>query len=244
MTLAGKTAIVTGAGRGIGAAIAKKLASYGANVVLADLKVECCQEIVEGIGPNALAVACDVTDRAAVHAMIEKTVEVFGQIDILVNNAGITADSTLKKMTDEAWDRVLTVNLKSAFICTQEVASHMMANKWGRIISMSSLAGVAGNFGQSNYAASKAGIIGLTKTWSKELGKYQITANAIAPGLIDTEMTQKIPDEVKQQLIDQIPARRMGKTDEIAMAVVYLASEEAGFINGVTLNINGGAYTV
>jgi len=193
-------------------------------------------------GGDALAVKCDVTSRESVEALAAAIIAKYGKIDILVNNAGITKDSSLKKLTDAAWDAVINVNLKSVFLCTQIMSSYMVEQKWGRIISLSSLAGVAGNFGQTNYSASKAGIIGMTRTWAIELGRKNVTANAIAPGFMNTEMTKTIPADITKTLLAAIPVGRMGEPEEIAAAVVYLATEEAGFVNGVTLNINGGAY--
>lgn len=247
MRLEGKVAIVTGSARGLGKAIVARLAKEGAKVVVTDLDQAGCDAVVDDIkaaGGDAMAVACNVTDRSAVQALAASTLERFGKIDILVNNAGITKDATLKKMTDDQWDAVINVNLKSVFICTQEISKYMVEQKSGRVISMSSLAGVEGNFGQTNYSASKAGVIGMTKTWSKELGKNNVTANVIAPGFMNTEMTKTIPQNIVDQMLSRIPVGRMGEPEEIAAAVVYLASDEAGFVNGVTLNINGGMYVM
>ncbi|MDK9711139.1 3-oxoacyl-ACP reductase FabG [Acidaminobacter sp.] len=247
MRLEGKVAIVTGSARGLGKAIVARLAKEGAKVVVTDLDQAGCDAVVDEIkaaGGEAMAVACNVTDRIAVQALAASTLEYFGKIDILVNNAGITKDATLKKMTDDQWDAVINVNLKSVFICTQEISKYMVEQKSGRVISMSSLAGVEGNFGQTNYSASKAGVIGMTKTWSKELGKNNVTANVIAPGFMNTEMTKTIPQNIVDQMLSRIPVGRMGEPEEIAAAVVYLASDEAGFVNGVTLNINGGMYVM
>ncbi|MBW8381262.1 MAG: 3-oxoacyl-ACP reductase FabG [Youngiibacter sp.] len=245
MRLEGKVAVVTGSARGLGKAIVERLAKEGAKVVVTDVNEEGCivtaNEIIAN-GGDALAVKCDVTNRESVEALAAAIIAKYGKIDILVNNAGITKDSTLKKLTDAAWDAVINVNLKSVFLCTQIMSSYMVEQKWGRIISLSSLAGVAGNFGQTNYSASKAGIIGMTRTWAIELGRKNVTANAIAPGFMNTEMTKTIPADITKTLLAAIPVGRMGEPEEIAAAVVYLATEEAGFVNGVTLNINGGAY--
>lgn len=245
MRLEGKVAVVTGSARGLGKAIVERLAREGAKVVVTDVNEEGCIETANGItanGGDALAVKCDVTSRESVEALAAAIIAKYGKIDILVNNAGITKDSSLKKLTDAAWDAVINVNLKSVFLCTQIMSNYMVEQKWGRIISLSSLAGVAGNFGQTNYSASKAGIIGMTRTWAIELGRKNVTANAIAPGFMNTEMTKTIPADITKTLLAAIPVGRMGEPEEIAAAVVYLATEEAGFVNGVTLNINGGAY--
>lgn len=245
MRLEGKVAVVTGSARGLGKAIVERLAKEGAKVVVTDVNEEGCistaNEIIAN-GGDALAVKCDVTSRESIEALAAAIIAKYGKIDILVNNAGITKDSSLKKLTDTAWDAVINVNLKSVFLCTQIMSNYMVEQKWGRIISLSSLAGVAGNFGQTNYSASKAGIIGMTRTWAIELGRKNVTANAIAPGFMNTEMTKTIPADITKTLLAAIPVGRMGEPEEIAAAVVYLATEEAGFVNGVTLNINGGAY--
>ena len=247
MRLEGKIAIVTGSARGLGEAIVLRLAREGARVVVSDLNQEACDLVASKIsqsGGQALAKVCDVSDRPSVQALARATKDYFGKIDILVNNAGITKDASLKKMTDEQWDAVINVNLKSVFICTQEISKYMVKQKSGRIISLSSLSGVRGNFGQTNYSASKAGIIGMTKTWALELGRKNITANAIAPGFMNTEMTRTIPEKVVDQMLAAIPVGRMGEPEEVAAAVVYLASDEAGFVNGITLNINGGEHVM
>lgn len=245
MRLEGKVAIVTGSARGLGKAIVERLAREGAKVVVTDVNEAGCIETAAEItkaGGEALAIVCDVTNRESIEALAKATVEKWGKIDILVNNAGITKDATLKKMTDAQWDLVMNVNLKSVFLCTQIISAYMVEQKSGRVISMSSLAGVAGNFGQTNYSATKAGIIGMTRTWAQELGRKNVTANAIAPGFMNTEMTKTIPEDITKNLLAAIPVGRKGEPEEIAAAVVYLASDEAGFVNGVTLNINGGAY--
>lgn len=245
MRLKGKVAVVTGSARGLGKSIVERLAKEGAMVVVTDVNEEGCIETTNEIianGGDALAVTCDVTNRESVEALALATIKKYGKIDILVNNAGITKDSSLKKMTDAQWDAVITVDLKSVFICTQILSAYMVEQKSGRVISMSSLAGVSGNFGQTNYSAAKAGIIGMTKTWAQELGRKNITANVIAPGFMNTEMTKTIPEDITKTMLASIPLGRKGEPEEVAAAVVYLASDEAGFVNGVTLNINGGAY--
>ncbi len=247
MRLKDKVAIVTGSARGIGKDIALRLAKEGAKVIVTDINLEGCQEVVDSFKDfdgKGLAVKCDVTKSDEVVSLVEKTVEEFGKIDILVNNAGITMDSSLKKMTEDQWDKVIDVNLKSVFLCCKYASAKMAENNWGRIINISSLAGVEGNFGQTNYSASKAGIIGITKTLSKELGRKNITVNAVAPGFINTEMTAKIPEKIVEKLLAAIPLGRKGEPEEVAAAVAYLASEEAGFVTGTTLNINGGSYVV
>ncbi|HHX74751.1 MAG TPA: 3-oxoacyl-ACP reductase FabG [Firmicutes bacterium] len=245
MQLTGKVAIITGSARGLGKAMALKLASAGAKVAVCDLNYEGCvavKEEIEAAGGTALAVRCDVSKREDVVSLVEQTVDAFGQIDILVNNAGITRDAQIIKMTDEQWDEVLNINLKSMFICTQEVIKHMIPRNYGRIVNITSVSGLEGNFGQANYSAAKAGIIGLTKTLSKELGRKGITVNAVAPGFMQTEMTDTIPEKIKEQLLTRIPLRRAGDPVEVAEAVLFLASDASSYITGHTLNVNGGLY--
>ena len=242
-----RVAVITGSTQGIGLAIAKRLAKEGVKVVVTARNTEKINQAVAEIksdGGEAFGIKCDVTSRDEVKALGEKVVEKYGRIDILVNNAGITRDSSFRKMTDEQWDEVLTGDLKSIFIVTQELSKYMEINKYGRIINLSSVSGVSGNFGQANYSAAKAGIVGLTKTLSLEFGKKGITVNAIAPGFINSEMTQKIPEEIKAKMIAEIPVGRAGEVEDIAAATAFLASEETGFISGVTLNINGAMYRV
>ena len=237
-----RVAIVTGSARGIGKAIAEKFHREGHKVVIADLDQAQCDLVAAELGEGALGIQCNVTNRASVEALAERVMEAFGRVDILVNNAGITRDATLKKLTDENWDAVIDVNLKSVFLCTQIITPYKTGQQWGRVINISSVVGVAGNFGQTNYSAAKAGIIGMTKTWSKELGKYNVTANAIAPGYMDTEMVKLMPEEVLASMVASVPLKRLGKPEEIAAAAFYLASEDAGYVNGTTLNVNGGFY--
>lgn len=243
MRLKEKVAIVTGSARGLGKAMVLEMVAQGAKVVVTDVDHESCisvKEEIERRGGEAIALKCDVTSREDVSAMVEETIRAFGKIDILINNAGITRDSGFVKMTDEHWDSVMNVDLKSMFICTQEVVKHMVAQKSGRIINISSIAGVMGNFGQTNYSAAKAGAIGMTKTLSKELGRKGITVNAISPGFMLTEMAAQIPENVQQQMIAQIPMARGGKPEEVAKTAAFLASEDASYITGQNINVNGG----
>ena len=245
MKLQDKVAIVTGSGRGLGIAMAKKLASEGAKVVVCARSYDTCvtvKEEIEANGGTALAVQCDVSKREDVVNLVNQTIETFGKIDILVNNAGITRDAQITKMTDEQWDSVMNINLKSMFICTQEVIKHMIPNNYGRIINITSISGQEGNFGQANYSAAKAGIIGLTMSLSKELGRKGITVNAVSPGFMLTEMTDTIPTHIKEQLLAKIPLRRGGEPEEVAEAVLFLASDASSYITGHTLNVNGGLY--
>lgn len=245
MRLQDKVAIVTGSARGLGKAMVLRMAAEGAKVVITDINLEACQGVkaeIEQMGGTALAIKCDVTKREEVEALVEETVNKLGKVDILVNNAGITRDAQLIKMSDEQWDMVLNTNLKSMFLCSQTASKVMIQAGQGRIINISSVAGEEGNFGQVNYSAAKAGAIGMTKTMSKELGRKGITVNAIAPGLILTEMSDLIPEKVKEQLIARIPVGRGGQPVEVANAVLFLASDEAAFITGQVLNVNGGMY--
>lgn len=245
MRLQGKVAIVTGSARGLGKAMALKMAQEGAKVVVCDLNYEGClavKEEIEQAGGEALAVRCDVTKREEVAALVAETMDKFSQIDILVNNAGITRDAQIIKMTDQQWDEVLNTNLKSMFICIQEVIKVMIPRNYGRIVNITSVAALEGNFGQANYAAAKAGIIGLTKTLGRELGRKGITVNAVAPGFMDTEMTKTIPPHIQEQLLARIPLRRAGHPEEVAEAIAFLASDAASYITGQTLSVNGGLY--
>nr|WP_312578088.1 3-oxoacyl-ACP reductase FabG [Sedimentibacter sp.] len=240
-----RIAVVTGAAQGIGFSIAKRLSKEGVKVVVADVSIDKVNKAVAEIkkdGGEAFGFKCDVTNREEVKALGEMTAKKYGNIHILVNNAGITRDSSFKKMTDHQWDEVLNVNLKSVFIVTQELSKYMELNKYGRIINLSSVVGISGNFGQANYTAAKAGIIGLTKTLSVELGRKGITVNAVAPGFINSAMTQEIPEKIRAEMIAGIPAGRAGEPEDIAAAVAFLASEETGFISGVTLSVNGAMY--
>lgn len=245
MRLKDKVAIVTGSARGLGKSMVLKMVAEGAKVVVTDINEEACQVVkaeIEAAGGTALAVKCDVTNREQVAALVEQTVAAFGKLDILVNNAGITRDAQMAKMTDENWDAVMNTNLKSMFICSQLASVPMVQQGYGRIINISSIAGQEGNFGQTNYSAAKAGAIGFTKTLCRELGRKGVTANVVAPGFIMSEMSAAIPEKIKEQLIARIPLNRAGQPEEIAAAVVFLASDEASFITGQVLSVNGGMY--
>jgi 3-oxoacyl-(acyl-carrier-protein) reductase len=245
MRLKDKVAIITGAGRGLGFAMAMYFAGEGAKIAVVDLTKESCDHAcaaIQAAGGTAIAMPCNVTDRKAVEKMAQDVQTEYGKIDILINNAGITRDAGFFKMTDADWDAVLDVNLKSMFICTQVIGAKMAENDYGRVVCISSLSGNEGNFGQTNYSASKAGVIGLVKSLSKELPRKGILINAIAPGFIITEMTDAIPDNVKEKIIARIPMRRGGTPEEVAKAALFLASDEASYINGQVLCVNGGIY--
>jgi 3-oxoacyl-[acyl-carrier protein] reductase len=239
----GKVAVVTGAARGIGQAIAKRLAQEGADVAICDLQAEWLAEtagIVEGAGRKALPLAVDVGDSAAVNACISEVIKVFGRVDIMVNNAGITKDTLLVRMSDDDWDAVLRVNLKGTFLFSRAVAKHMMKQRSGAIVNIASISGIIGTPGQANYAASKAGVIALTKSTANELAARGVRVNAIAPGFISSKMTDALSQEVRDQYLARIPLGRFGSVEDIASAVVFLASEQAGYMTGQTLNVNGG----
>mgnify|MGYP001363139500 FL=1 len=241
--LSGKVALVTGASRGIGCSIAKILAENGAHVVCISRNVSDVQSVADEItaaGGSATAVACDISDSDNVTKLIKETVVTHNHLDILVNNAGVTRDNLLMRMSEDDWNTVLNINLKAAFIAIKAAARTMMKQRNGRIINISSVVGLMGNAGQVNYAASKAGLIGLTKSTARELASRGITANCIAPGYVATDMTKELGDEVQQSLNEKIPLGRMGQVEDIAYAVAFLASDEAEYITGQTLAIDGG----
>jgi len=241
--LSGRTAIVTGASRGIGRAIALRLATAGAQVACVARNVEKLQETVAALtsaGGQAEVYPCDVTDSAAVSKLVEELAEKWGGLDILVNNAGITKDTLIPRMTDEDWDTVIATNLRSVFLFTRAASLVMMRKRSGRIINISSVSGLIGNPGQANYSASKAGIIGLTRTVAQELAGRKVTVNAICPGFIASEMTQAMGATLEEFVKTRIPAKRLGEADEVADAVLYLASDSAAYITGEVLTIDGG----
>ncbi|MED3573449.1 3-oxoacyl-[acyl-carrier-protein] reductase [Cytobacillus praedii] len=244
MKLEGKVALVTGASRGIGREIALGLAKQGADVVVNySGREERANQVVAEIkelGRNAIAVQCDVSNGESVGNMVKATIDTYGKLDILVNNAGITKDNLLMRMKEEEWDDVININLKGVFLCTKAVTRQMMKQRSGRIINISSIVGVSGNPGQANYVAAKSGVIGLTKTTAKELSSRGITVNAIAPGFITTDMTDKLTEDVKDQMLKQIPLARFGEPSDIANVVVFLASEDSRYMTGQTLHVDGG----
>ncbi|MEB2298149.1 3-oxoacyl-[acyl-carrier-protein] reductase [Lysinibacillus xylanilyticus] len=242
--LEGKVAVVTGASRGIGRAIALKLANEGAKIVVnysgSQAKAEEVVATIQENGGEAIAVQASVSKTEEVTALMDAAVKTFGSLDILVNNAGITRDNLLMRMKEDEWDDVLDTNLKGVFLCTKAVTRQMMKQRAGRIINISSIVGVAGNAGQANYVAAKAGVIGLTKTTAKELASRNILVNAIAPGFIETEMTEQLPEDLKQGMLTQIPLAKLGQPEDIAKAVAFLASDDANYMTGQTLHIDGG----
>ena len=240
-----KVAIVTGASRGIGRGVALALAGQGARVVVSARSAAGVDEVVSAIkaaGGEALGMAADVALAADADRLIGAAVDAFGRIDILVNNAGITRDGLLLRMKDEDWDAVLDTNLKGAFLCTRAVAKVMSKQRYGRIINISSVVGEMGNPGQANYCASKAGLIGLTKSVARELARRNVTVNAVSPGFIVTDMTDALPEATRQELASQVPLGRLGDVDDIAQAILFLASDAAGYITGQVLGVNGGMH--
>ena len=245
LKLKGKVALITGAAQGIGKSIALLLAQNGANIVVSDINLERAEETareIESIGSKAMAVKVDVANLKEVEQMVEAVLEKFGKIDILVNNAGITRDKLILRMTEEDWDAVLNVNLKGTFNCTKVVVRHMAKQRSGKIVSIASVVGEMGNAGQANYSASKAGVIGLTKTIAREFAQRRINVNAIAPGYIETPMTEVLAEKVKEELKRLIPMERLGKPEDVAQAALFLVSEESNYITGHVLSVNGGIY--
>ncbi|EGA89502.1 3-oxoacyl-(acyl-carrier protein) reductase [Planococcus donghaensis MPA1U2] len=242
--LAGKTAIITGGSRGIGAEIARKFAADGAKVVVnysgSQEKAEAVVADIEASGGTAIAVKANVSDAESVKAMVDETMKTFGSVDILVNNAGITRDNLMMRMKDDEWDDVININLKGVFICTKAVTRQMMKQRSGRIVNIASIVGVMGNAGQANYVAAKAGVIGLTKTTARELASRGITANAVAPGFITTDMTEQLSEEVQKTMMGQIPLGRFGAPEDVAKAALFLASDDASYMTGQTLHLDGG----
>ena len=238
--LSGKCALVTGASGGIGAAIARALHAAGATVGLSGTREEPLQALAAELGARAHVLPCNLSDPAAVEALPKQAIAAMGAVDILVNNAGITRDQVFMRMSDDDWASVIDVNLTATMRLCRAVVRPMMKARWGRIVNISSIVGATGNAGQVNYAASKAGMIGLTKSIAAEVASRNITANAVAPGFIATPMTDKLTDDQKAKINGQIPAGRMGTPEEIAAAVLYLASPEAGYVTGATLHVNGG----
>ncbi|MFC1593415.1 3-oxoacyl-[acyl-carrier-protein] reductase [Candidatus Neomarinimicrobiota bacterium] len=241
--LENKVAIITGASRGIGKVIAEETAKAGAKVVCVSRSLSDVEKVAKDIneqGFTAIAIACDITNGEQFQELVKSVYDKFGSVDILVNNAGVTKDGLIMRMSEDDWDIVVDTNLKGAFNGTKAVTRHMMKQRSGRIINISSVVGLIGNAGQANYAASKAGLIGLTKATAKELASRGITVNCIAPGYIETDMTDRLPEKIKNTLIEQIPLGRIGQATDIAASVCFLASEEAGYITGQTFTVDGG----
>ena len=238
--LTGRTALVTGATGGIGAEIARALHARGARVALSGTREVVLEELAGELGERSYVLPCNLGDAGAVEALPKKAAEAMGSVDILVNNAGITRDNLFMRMSDEEWAQVIEVNLTSAFRLSRGVLRGMMKKRWGRIIGITSIVGVTGNPGQGNYAAAKAGMIGMSKSLAAEVASRGVTVNCVAPGFIETAMTEKLNDQQKEKLLGAIPAGRMGTGAEIAASVVYLASDEAAYVTGQTLHVNGG----
>ena len=243
MRLQNKISLITGSARGIGLSTAIRFAQEGAIVILTDLDQkagEDAQTEVRKISPQSAFVCLDVTERESVQCRVNEIQERFGRIDILINNAGITADAQFLKMSEQDWDHIIDVNLKGVFNCTQAVAPFMATQGYGKIINVSSVSAIYGNFGQTNYAAAKAGVIAMTKVWARELGRKGILVNALAPGFIEGAMTTTVPKKIRESVVQKTPLGRMGRPEEVANAYLFLASDESSFINGAVLQIDGG----
>ncbi|AZB64181.1 3-oxoacyl-ACP reductase FabG [Cereibacter sphaeroides] len=238
--LTGKSALITGASGGIGGGIARALHAAGATVTLSGTRTGPLEELAAELGDRAHVLACNLSDAAAVEALPKQAAEAMGAVDILVNNAGITRDQLAMRMSDEDWEQVIEVNLTSTFRLCRGVLRGMMKARWGRIVNITSIVGATGNPGQANYAASKAGVVAMSKSFAAEVASRGITVNAVAPGFIATAMTDKLNDEQKARILGQVPMGRMGAPDDIAAAVLYLASPAAGYVTGATLHVNGG----
>ena len=238
--LSGMTALVTGASGGIGSAIAKALVAQGARVALSGTREEALNAVAAEIGGDSVVLPCNLGDPQAVDGLIPRAVEALGKIDILVNNAGVTRDNLVMRMKDEEWDQVISVNLEAAFRLIRAATKPMMKARFGRVITITSIVGTTGNPGQANYAASKAGLVGMSKALAQELASRNITVNCVAPGFISSAMTEVLPDAQKEALLTKIPAGKLGEGSDIAAAVVYLASPEASYVTGQTLHVNGG----
>jgi 3-oxoacyl-[acyl-carrier protein] reductase len=246
MNLQGKTAVVTGGSRGIGRAISLRLAAMGAlvyiNYVSRPDAAEETKSLIEAAGGTARTIAFDVADGAQIQDAFKRIADEAGRIDILVNNAGITRDGLLARMKESDWDQVLSTNLKGAFLCTKAVSKTMMKQRWGRVVNISSVIGFAGNAGQVNYAAAKAGLVGMTKAMARELASRNITVNSVAPGYIQTDMTDALPEEAREQLLREIPLACLGTPDDVAGAVAFLVGDDGRYLTGQTLHVNGGMY--
>jgi 3-oxoacyl-[acyl-carrier protein] reductase len=250
MELAGKVALVTGASRGMGKAIALKLASLGSKLIVNYVAIEASNKVdadnlvesIIGLGGEAIAIEADIRDSEAVKGMIDQVTDKWGKIDILVNNAGINRDTLLLRMSDDAWDDVISTNLRGAYLCTKFTLRSMMRQEWGRIINIASVSGIVGNIGQSNYAASKGGLIAFTKSVAREMGSRNITVNAVAPGYIITGMTDKLPSERKDAILAMIPLQRFGQPEDVAELVAFLATDRASYITGQAITIDGGLF--
>ena len=246
MKLDGKVAIVTGAGRegkGIGRSVALALASEGADIVIADFVPEAAEAVAEeikSVGRRALAVRANVADAADAEAIVRQALDEFGRVDILVNNAGITRDALIPRMSEQEWDMVIGTNLKGTFNCTKAVARPMLKQRSGKIVNVASVMGIIGNVGQANYSASKAGIMGLTKTTAKELGSRGINVNAVAPGFIQTAMTDELPDSARETISKQIPLNRLGAPEDVARLILFLCTDDSSYITGQVINVDGG----